>query len=390
MRSRIVYSFTARIYRGNGKIVDYEKTLPGEGTFTSLTSIENYIKQCENRRLDLDNAEVRSRVYLPPTHAVSTPGVYQGRVEFSRIIVRVVHSNEPLMGCGLLPEWLRSKKSIHAIDDKNDNLCVWRCLAIYLGYQDGVKRPAENTTRRTLKLAREFYDDPKLKVEDVRGTKSVDFEGIGKMFTVNIRLHELKEQKIWKLVFGKHQFKKSLPSVAIGLYEGHCFYSKYIEMLTEHWECVGCQQRFTKHDNHTLHITEYLCSGGKTKLIRKGKKIKLIMNSSEKVFYGGNTQFSYIDCKWIEKPSEKIGKHTHHALCGHGGEKCMKINKKEILVMVLNLKLILFINFMIVNGTDALPQTEMVIDTKKQSTWKLKLKIWGTMSFRYGSVKNLK
>ena len=58
--------------------------------------------------------------------------------------------------------------------------------------------------------------------------------------------------------------------------------------------------------------------------------------------------------------------------------------------MVLNLKLILFTNFVVVNGTDALAQTEMVIDTKKQSTWKLKLKIWGTMSFRYGSVKNLK
>ena len=58
--------------------------------------------------------------------------------------------------------------------------------------------------------------------------------------------------------------------------------------------------------------------------------------------------------------------------------------------MVLNLKLILFTNFMVVNGTDALAQTEMVIDIKKQSTWKLKLKIWGTMSFRYGSVKNLK
>ena len=104
MRSRIVYSFTARIYRGNGKIVDYVKTLPGECNFASLTSIENYIKQCKNRRLDLDNAEVRSRAYLPPTHVVSTPGVYQCRVEFSRIIIRVIHSNEPLMGCGPLPE----------------------------------------------------------------------------------------------------------------------------------------------------------------------------------------------------------------------------------------------------------------------------------------------
>ena len=27
-------------------------------------------------------------------------------------------------------------------------------------------------------------------------------------------------------------------------------------MLTEHWECVGCQQSFTKHDKRTCHITE--------------------------------------------------------------------------------------------------------------------------------------
>ena len=62
----------------------------------------------------------------------------------------------------------------------------------------------------------------------MRGTKLVDFEGIGKMFTVNIRLYEPEDQKIWKLVFGKHQFKKCLPCVDIGLYEGHCFYIKDI------------------------------------------------------------------------------------------------------------------------------------------------------------------
>ncbi|EDO45322.1 predicted protein, partial [Nematostella vectensis] len=271
MRSRIVYGFTARIYRGGGEIVVYEKTLRREGTFTSLSAIEKYIKRCE------------------------TKSVYEGRVEFTKITVKVIHSNEPLMGCGPLPDWLRNKKCIHAIDDKNDNLCIWRCLAIFMGYRDKNPRPAEDTTRKALKLARDFYSNPALKVADVRATKLVDFEDIG-------------------------------------LYKGHCFFIKNIELLTEHWECSGCEQRFNRHDNYNRHVTEKRCSGGKTQLICKGEKFKHIMSSSEKVFYGGNTQFSYVGCRWIEEQSKHIGKHIHHALCGHGGERCVLDGKKEILV----------------------------------------------------------
>ena len=62
------------------------------------------------------------------------------------------------------------------------------------------------------------------------------------------------------------------------------------------------------------------CDGGKTKLICPGEKFERIMNSSEKIFYGGRKNFSYAACQWIEKQSELIGKHIHHALCGHGGE----------------------------------------------------------------------
>ena len=56
------------------------------------------------------------------------------------------------------------------------------------------------------------------------------------------------------------------------------------------------------------------------------------MNSSEKVSYGRNTQFSWTFCRWIKQQSEIIGRHIHHTLCGHGGEKCIVINKNEILV----------------------------------------------------------
>ena len=53
------------------------------------------------------------------------------------------------------------------------------------------------------------------------------------------------------------------------------------------------------------------------------------MNSSEKVFYGGYTKFSYAACQWIEKQSELTGKHIHHALCVHGGEFYAEVENVE-------------------------------------------------------------
>ena len=59
------------------------------------------------------------------------------------------------------------------------------------------------------------------------------------------------------------------------------------------------------------------------------------MSSSEKVFYGGNTQFSYAACKWIERQAELLGKHIHHALCGHGGEYCVTIHTQYNTILYL-------------------------------------------------------
>ena len=217
----------------------------------------------------------------------------------------------------------------------------------------GKKRPEEDTNRDALKLARDFYRIPNLKREDVKPTRPIDFENIAKQFKVNIRLFEPEENKektVWKLVSGKNQFKNNLPFVDIGLFvyedhdedeaekdnrysrQGHCFFIKDIELLTKTWECVGCGQRFNRHDNYNRHVTGGTCGGGKTKLICPGRKFERIMNSSEIVFYGGKKNFSYAACQWIEKQSELIGEHIHHALCGHGGEFSVKIGGKKIFV----------------------------------------------------------
>ena len=352
-RTKVIHAFSCVIYRGQGEIIEYSKTFKAPpGTFSSLDDIKEYIRQCEQKRLDLEDAETWSKAYLPATATYASKGVYEGRVRFTSVSTKIILSNEPLLGCGPLPKWLADKKCIYAIDKIRDNLCFWRCLAIHQRIMKGKKRPEEDTNREALKLARDFYKNQNLKREDVKPTRLVDFENIAKQFKVNIRLFELAEESktVWKLVFGKNQLKKNLPCVDIGLFvygdydededeednenlrRGHCFFIKDIELLAKLWECAGCKQRFNRHDNYNRHVTGSTCGGGKTKLICPGTKFRRIMNSSEKVFYGENTNFSFAACQWIEKQSELIGKHIHHALCGHGGEFSVKIGGKKIFV----------------------------------------------------------
>ena len=342
MRTKVIHAFSCVIYRGQGEIIEYSKTFKApSGTFSSLSDIKEYIRQCEQKRLDLEDAETWSKAYLPATATYASKGVYEGRVLFTSVSTKIILSNEPLLGCGPLPKWLADKKCIYAIDKIDDNLCLWRCLVIHQRIMKGKKRPEEDTNRDALNLARDFYRIPCLKRVDVKRTRLVDFENIAKRFKVNIRLFEPQENKektAWRLVFGKNQFKKNLPCVDIGLFvyedhdkkqseadnrdqrQGHCFFIKDVSLLTKTWECCGCWQRFNRHDNYNRHVTEGTCDGGKTKLLCPGGKFERIMNSSENVFYGGNTNFSYAACQWIEKQSELTGKHIHHALCGHGGE----------------------------------------------------------------------
>ena len=340
-RTKVIHAFSCVIYRGQGEIIEYSKTFKAPpGTFSSLADIKEYIRQCEQKRLDLEDAETWSKAYLPATATYNSKGVYEGRVGFTSVSTKIILSNEPLLGCGPLPKWLADKKCVYAIDKIDDNLCFWQCLVIHQRIMKGEKRPEEKTNRDALKLARDFYKRPNLKRENVWPTRLVDFENIAKQFKVNIRLFEPKgndDKTAWRLVFGKNQFKKNLPCVDIRLFvyedhdkkqaeednrysrQGHCFFIKDFELLAKTWECVGCGQRFNRHDNYNRHVTGGTFGGGKTKLICPGEKFERIMNSTEKVFYGGNMKFSYAACQWIEKQSELIGRHIH-ALCGHGGK----------------------------------------------------------------------
>ena len=224
-RTKVIHAFSCVIYRGQGEIIEYSKTFKAPpGTFSSLADIKEYIRQCEQKRLDLEDAETWSKAYLPATATYNSKGVYEGRVRFTSVSTKIILSNEPLLGCGPLPKWLADKKCVYAIDKINDNLCFWRCLVIHQRIMKGEKRPEEETNRDALKLARDFYKRPNLKRENVWPTRLVDFENIAKQFKVNIRLFEPRENKdktAWRLVLEKINSKRIYHVLILG-----CLFTK--------------------------------------------------------------------------------------------------------------------------------------------------------------------
>ena len=122
-RTKVIHAFSCVIYRGQGEIIEYSKTFKAPpGTFSSLADIKEYIRQCEQKRLDLEDAETWSKAYLPATATYASKGVYEGRVRFTSVSTKIILSNEPLLGCGPLPKWLADKKCVYAIGKIADNL----------------------------------------------------------------------------------------------------------------------------------------------------------------------------------------------------------------------------------------------------------------------------
>ena len=59
---------------------------------------------------------------------------------------------------------------------------------------------------------------------------------------------------IWRLVYGKIQYKSNLSTVNMGLWQSHCFCIKNVDVLCKRWECKGCKQIFTRDGSLIKHL----------------------------------------------------------------------------------------------------------------------------------------
>jgi len=67
-----------------------------------------------------------------------------------QVEVKVILVEQQLLGQGRLPDWLRNKKGLYALDTFNDDLCLFRCIAVHCGV-----RP-DRCTEKAVELAKQF------------------------------------------------------------------------------------------------------------------------------------------------------------------------------------------------------------------------------------------
>ena len=301
VRSRFKLEITSWIQLQNiedGSTMDWYNTDLGESPwFETLVASQEWVGRQEEARLSNTNRPNTKWSYN------FTKAVY----------VKVILDRHPLfLGLGRLPDWLRNKRGVLSLDTYNDNLCLFRCIAVHWG-----ATPKRNT-RKTKELEESFFSQrPGLRNRLTDKHLSL----LEKHFKQGIAAYTVQPNGDFILThvpanydqLGKHLL------LNMGLYDGHAFLITDLKQVAGTYTCGECQARFTKSCHLVRHVASR-CSRGQTKINCLNNRIKAPSSAYERAFYPEQT-CSFIAIKWLEWEAKKRGIHIHHARCGHGGER---------------------------------------------------------------------
>ena len=302
------YSYMLRNIE-DGTIISYYQN-KGSPWMETYGEAENWISKREAKRLDADSIERPNTKWIFENHF--------------NVDVKVVLDRQPLMGTGPLPNWLRNlahSRSMVALDNYRDNLCLWRCIAVHKG-----ARP-DRSTKAAQGLAKSFFklrDTPtncvktsldELEKVEMHLNKGTAFSG---WLGIRVYMPERIDDKevVWHLTRNPApQFKNVM---TIGIFGKHAFLIKDITKLAKTYACIHCKARFTKATHLQRHAER--CAQGKTVIDCPGEKVEAPQTAYEKAFYPKH-KASKESIQWLEYVAKHWKIPIHHAMSGHGGER---------------------------------------------------------------------
>ena len=307
--ARHVFSYQLRNIEDGSLMVMY--TNIGSPWFERFSEAEKWLSEREKVRLDPDNI-----------NRLDTKWVFENHFN---VDVKIVLDRQPLLGTGPLPNWLRDfargrAGPMVALDTYQNNLCLWRCIAVHRGSR------SDRSTAAARELAKSFF---KLMVtpNNCRKTLLDELDQVERHLNqkldfsdwLGIRVYEperVEGEVVWHL--RRNPPAKLTNILTIGVYEGHAFVIKDISKLAKTYACVHCHSRFTKACNLQRHTQT--CVQGKTVIECPAEKVEAPQTASEKAFYPKHAA-SPESLRWLELEAKRWKIHIHHATCGHGGER---------------------------------------------------------------------
>ncbi|KAK3713577.1 hypothetical protein QZH41_007688, partial [Actinostola sp. cb2023] len=313
---RYLYTYEIRDVE-DGTVIQFHKNHGGSPWINRLAEAETWLSNEEKKRRDPDN--------------INRPNTKWVFVRFISTVVKVVLDRQPLMGTGLMPDWLRNlahSRALMALDNYGDNLCLWRCIAVHRGAR------RDRNTEAARKLAKSFYelataprDVPKTSLDALAEVKDHLGHGCPIAGRLGIRVYEPEhlpvalegEQIIWHLRQNTPEVTNNV--MTIGIYGGHAFLIKDIGKLAQTYACGHCGARFTQACHLQRHTTR--CARGETKIECPNEKVQCPQTAYEKALYPNHTNSS-VSIRWLETQASEKGVHIHHAACGHGGQRWLE------------------------------------------------------------------
>ena len=306
--ARHVYSYKLRNIEDGTEIIYY--TNLGSPWMNKLEEAEKWLSEEETNRLDSDSI-----------NGPTTKWVF---VSHFNVDVKVVLDRRPLMGTGPLPDWLRNlargNHAMVALDTYQDNLCLWRCIAVYRGSRpDRSTKVAQGLAKSFFKLRNMPTNCSKTSLDELEKVEMHLNKGTAFSNWVGIRAYipeRVGTEVVWHLTRNPATQLKNI--MTIGIFGEHAFLIKDITKLAKTYACVHCNARFTKVCNLQRH--EERCAQGKTVIDCPGKKVEAPETAYEKAFYPKH-QASKESLRWLEYVAKRWKIRIHHAMSGHGGER---------------------------------------------------------------------
>ena len=300
VRSRFKLEITSWIQLQNiedGSTMDWYNTdLEESPWFETLVASQEWVGRQEEARLSNTNRPNTKWSYN------FTKAVY----------VKVILDRHPLfLGLGRLPDWLRNKHGVLSLDTYEDNLCLFRCIAVHQGAH------IRYNMRKTRELEKSFFTQrPDLRNRLTDKHLSL----LEKHFKQGIAAYTVQPNGDFILTHIPANYDQvGIPLLNMGLYYGHAFLITDLKQVAGTYTCGECQARFTQSCHLARHVANN-CSRGQTKINCLNNRIKAPSSAYERAFYPEQT-CSFVAIKWLEWEAKNRGIHIHHARCGHGGER---------------------------------------------------------------------